>query len=168
LVADALEAPRPRHDARIGGVDAVDVRVDVALLRLQGRRHGHGGGVGAAAAQRGDVAVLVDALEPGDHHDAALFQHLADPGGVDVHDARLVVDAVGEDAYLATGEGYGVATLGLQADGEQREGPLPAGGEEHVQLPAAGARRQVPGEPEQAIGPAAHGRDHDHHLVSLA
>src|SRR5262249_60535947 len=36
LIGDALEALRARHDARIAGVDAVDVGVDVAALRRDG------------------------------------------------------------------------------------------------------------------------------------
>ena len=51
------EAARLGHDARVGGVDAVDVGVDLALVGLQRRGERHRRGVGAAAAERGDVAV---------------------------------------------------------------------------------------------------------------
>ena len=85
VVADAVHLARFGHDARIGGVDAVHVGVDFAAdvaVRFLGRivlhdgGQGDGGGVGAAAAERGDVAVLVDALEAGDDDDLALGQRL--------------------------------------------------------------------------------------------
>ena len=58
------------HDARVGGVDAVDVGVDLAAgVERRGERDG--GGVGAAAADRGDVHRLGEALEAGDDDDPA-------------------------------------------------------------------------------------------------
>ena len=77
LVADPRELARLRHDARIGGVDAIDVGVDVAAVGLQRRRQRHGRGVRAAAAQRGDAVVGADALEAGHHGDLARC-HAAD------------------------------------------------------------------------------------------
>ena len=70
LERDLVEAARLRHDARIGGVDAVDVGVDVAAVGLDRGGDRDRRGVGAAAAERGDAAgVLVHALEAGDHRD---------------------------------------------------------------------------------------------------
>ena len=43
---------RGGHDARIGGVDAVDVRADLAVLGVERRRHRHGGRIAAAASER--------------------------------------------------------------------------------------------------------------------
>src|ERR1700709_1649001 len=67
LERDPVEPARLRHHARIGGVDAVDVGVDVAAVgvnrsRDRPRRRGRD-----AAAERGDAAGLrADALEAGD------------------------------------------------------------------------------------------------------
>ena len=69
-----------RHDPRVGREDAVDVGVDLADLGLERRGERDGGGVGAAAAERGDVlAVLADALEAGDDRDVAGGERVADP-----------------------------------------------------------------------------------------
>ena len=46
------------HDARVGGVDAVDVGVDLAGVGVEDGGEGDGGGVGAAAAEGGDVDVF--------------------------------------------------------------------------------------------------------------
>ena len=51
------QPPRLGHDARVGGVDAVDVGVDQALVGLQRRGERDRRRVRAAAAERGDVAV---------------------------------------------------------------------------------------------------------------
>ena len=58
------------HDARVGGEHAVDVGVDLADVGAERGRQRDGGGVRAAAAERGDVLrVLADALEAGDDRD---------------------------------------------------------------------------------------------------
>ena len=71
LVGDAVELPRVRADARVAGVDAVDVGVDLAAVGLERRGERDRARVGAAAAERRDVVVLVDALEAGDHDHAS-------------------------------------------------------------------------------------------------
>ncbi len=63
LVGDLGQPPRLGHDARVGRVDAVHIRIDVAAIRLQRRRQRHRRGVGAAAPQRGDA--MVRARAPG-------------------------------------------------------------------------------------------------------
>ena len=77
VVADLLDVPGLGQDAGIGRVDAVDVGVDFAGVGLQHGRQGHGRGVAAAAAQRGDVEVLVDALKAGGDDDLAFVQRPA-------------------------------------------------------------------------------------------
>ena len=56
VVGNLVQLLRVGHDARIGGVDAVHVRVNLAEIRLQRGGQGDGGEVRAAAAQRGDLA----------------------------------------------------------------------------------------------------------------
>ena len=93
LERDLVEPLRARHHARVGGVDAVDVGVDVAAVGLDRGGDRDRRGVGAAAAERGDAAgVLVHALEAGDHRDLlALLEALDQLGAVDVEDARRAV-----------------------------------------------------------------------------
>ena len=57
------------HDARIGGVDAVDVRADLAVLGAERRRHRDGRRVAAAAAERRHFAAVGHALVAGDDDD---------------------------------------------------------------------------------------------------
>ena len=60
-------------DAGVGGEDAVDIGLDLAHVRPERRREGNRGGVGAAAAEGGDVVVPVHALEAGDDRDFVVF-----------------------------------------------------------------------------------------------
>ena len=45
LISDPFQALRTRHDARIAGVNAIDVGVDVAALGRYGRRDRDRGGI---------------------------------------------------------------------------------------------------------------------------
>ncbi|MDT4849538.1 hypothetical protein FQZ97_836620 [compost metagenome] len=170
--AHAPEAARFGHDARIGGVDAVDVGVDQALGGLERGGHGHGRGVAAAATQRGDVAFGVHALEAGDDDDLAGGQVGADAHVVDRLDAGLGERAVGLDRHLPTGVAHRFQTLGLQRNGQQRRRSLLAGGGQHVEFAAVGggglARCELPGKAEQAVGLTAHGAGHHHEMVARA
>ena len=89
LVADARRSCAPSGTTfGIGGVDAVDVGVDLADVGLERRRDRHGRRVGAAAPERRDVAVLVDALETGDDGDLPARSASWMASRVDVLDAR--------------------------------------------------------------------------------
>ena len=90
-----VELARLRHDARVGGEDAVDVGVDLADVGLERRRERDSRRVGAAAAERRDVAgVAVEALEAGDDDDRALVERFAQPARGDVDDARGAVRGI--------------------------------------------------------------------------
>ena len=73
LVADPRDPARAGHQPRVLGEHAVHVGVDLAHVGAQRRGERDGRGVGAAAAQRGDVlGGLRDALEAGHDRDRAL------------------------------------------------------------------------------------------------
>ena len=123
----------------VGGEDAVHVRVDLHALGTQGGAEGEGGGVGAAAAQGGDVLVRAEALEAGDDDEVVLAQLVAEALGVDAGDAGAVEGVVGVDAGLGAAEGDGGVAAGAQGEGEEGGADQLAAGEEHVVLAAGGA-----------------------------
>ena len=165
VVADRREATGGGEDPRIGRVDAVDVGVDLADVSPQHRGERHGGGVGAATAERRDVAMLVDPLEAGGDHDPAVVEELHDVVGGDRLDAGLRVGAVGADADLGAGQAHRLLAEGLDRHREQRHAHLLAGGEEHVHLAGAGALGDLLGEIDKDVGLVPHGTDHDDDLV---
>ena len=168
LVADVRDPPRAGHDPRVGGVDAVDVGVDLAVVRAQRRGQGHRGGVGGPAAQGGDVlGVLGDPLEPGHDHDVALVQGGGDPAGGDVDDPGIPVRAGGDDARLRAGQRAGVHPLVMDRHGQQRRAHPLAGGQQHVQLAGRRERGDLEGEIHQLVGGVPHGGDDDHDVVTL-
>ncbi|SPA14560.1 conserved hypothetical protein [Cupriavidus taiwanensis] len=168
LEGDLVQAAGVLDHARVGGVDAVDVGVDQALVGLDRGGNGHGRGVRAAAAQRGDVAVVVDALEAGDHHHAAGIEVGQDALVVDRFDAGLGVGRIGLHRNLPAGVADGVDVLAVQGDRQQRHAGLFAGGGEHVQFTRIGLGRNFLGESQQAIGLARHGRRHHDYAVTGA
>ena len=127
VVVDDVELLRARADARVGGVDAVHVGVDLAHVGVQAVRHGHSRGVGAAAAERGYVAIGVDALEAGDDGDGAALERIAHALAVHHDDLRLVVELVGLNASLTAGEAHGLVAARLDGHGQKRHGHLLAG-----------------------------------------
>ncbi len=74
-VGQRVERADARHDPRIGGHDAVDIRVDPHLVRAQRSADDRPGIVAAAPPQRRDNALRRAADEPGNHwHRARLEQ----------------------------------------------------------------------------------------------
>ncbi len=166
LEGDAVQTAGGVHDPRVGGVNPVHIGVDLALVGFERRRQGHRGGVRAAPAQGGDVAVLVDALEAGHHAHPAGVEIGAHLAVVDLFNAGLGVGVVGADGDLAAGVGTGAHVELLQRHGQQRDGDLLAGGDQHVHLPRRRVVVHAVGQFDQAVGFTAHGGDHHDHLIT--
>jgi len=104
VVGDLRQLAGSLHDARISGVNAIDVRVDLAEIGLDRRRQRDGRKVGTAAAERGDLPLAGLPLEAGDNHDVATIEQLVDALRRDVLNFGLGVNAIGDDARLRAGQ----------------------------------------------------------------
>ena len=136
--------------------------------RSKRRSQGDRRGVGAAAAEGGDLlGVLGDALEAGDDDDVALVERLPDAARRDVDDAGLAVGRVGDDAGLRAGERPRLEPQVGDGHGEDRHRDALTCGQQHVELTSGGYGGDLLGQVEQLVGRVTHGRDHDDDLVAL-
>ena len=166
VVGDGVELLGVGNNPGIGGVHAVHVGVNLAQIGLERHCQGNSGGVGAAAAQGGDVAVAVDALEAGHQHDAVFVELLADAAALHLADAGAGVVRAGLHAHLPAGEADdGVAHL-LDAHGGQGDGDLLTGGEEHVHLALGSVGVDLHGLFDEVVGGVALGGEHHDHVVA--
>ncbi len=154
VVGNFIELARAGHDARVGGIDAVHVGVNLAEVGLQCRCQRDRGQVRAAAAKRRDLAIGCFTLETGDDDHVAVVEVSMNLLGRDVLNLGLGVNAVSQDASLRTGERNGLHAERVQRHRGERNRGLFAGGQEHVHLALAGH--------------AAHRRDDHDDLVAFA
>ena len=167
VVADAVQLASLGHEPRIGREHAVDVGVNLAGVRIQHRRQRHGRRIAAAAAERRDVEILVDALEAGRDDDLAVVEQLLHPLGRDRLNAGLGVRAVGADADLRAGEAHGLGPERMNRHRHQRDAHLLAGREEHIHLAAGRVVGDLLREVDQHIGLMPHRADDHHDLVAI-
>ncbi len=167
VVRDAVELLGAGGHTRVGRVDALYVGIDLAHIGTDAAGKGHSRGVGAATAQRGDVAIRGNALETRDHHDSAGIKGLADAIGVDVFDLGSREGIVGGDAGLPAGEADGAVSQRLDGHGQKRHANLLARGEQHIHLALGGVVVQCGGKPHQFVGGFAHRGNHGHNIVAL-
>ena len=85
--------------------------------------------------------------------------------GVMFCDLGFGVNAVGDDAGLRAGQRHRRNADRLQRHRRQRDGRLLAGGEQHVHLALRRRVHDLLGELDEAVGHAAHRRDHDDDLI---
>ena len=137
-----IEAARFGHDARIGRIDAIDVRVDLAFRGAKCRCERNTGRVGASAPEGSDVAIRIHALESGDDDDRSIVEVSAHRRLVDRQDSCLGERAVGQHADLAAGVASRLETHLLQRNCEEPDRHLLAGRRDHVELARIGMRRQ--------------------------
>ena len=167
VIGDFLQLARLGNDARITGIDAVHIGIDLADVRLKGNRQCNGRRVRAAAAERRHVAVAVDALKARNQNDALFVHFLAHAVAVDLGDARGRVIGVGLHADLpAAQRHHGEAQL-FDGHGHQRDGNLLAAGQKHVHLAARGVGIDLRRLVNQIVGRIALRRKHDADAVSL-
>ena len=134
VVADNVELLRARAHARVSRVHAVHVRIDLAHIGPEAVRHRHRRGVRPTAAERGNVAVRVDALESGHHRDHAVANRIHDALVVHLHDLGLGVRAVRFDAGLAAREAHGLVAARFDGHGQKRHGNLLSRGQQAIHL----------------------------------
>jgi len=171
VAADGRHQLGVGHFAGIGAQHTGHIGVDLTGVGTKGSRQGHGGGVGSAAPQGGDLVDAVTAgggaLEPRHNHDLSLLQPAADAIGADAEDAGSAVGGFGGDSHLGAGHRDGSHALGLQCHRQEGDRNLFSARQQHVHLPLGRTGVQASGEAGQFIGGVAHGGDHHHHVIAV-
>ncbi len=171
LVGELGQVHGVGHRARVGRVHAVDVAVDLAALGAERGGEGDRGRVGAAAAERRDLAPVAHPLVAGDDDHFAARKLVLDAMRPHLDDPRVEMAVVGEDPRLRSGERDRLVPAGVHRDREQRHRDPLAGREQHVELPARrlGAlserRRGLTRQGEERVGRLAHRADDDDDVV---
>ena len=165
--ADARQLAGVRHDARVGGVDAEDVGVDLAVVGAEGRGEGDRSRVGAAPAERRHLEGGRDALEACDEDDRPLVESLVDPARPHLDDLGLPVHGVRDDPGLRAGERDRLVPEIVDHHRGERAGDSFADRDEHVELPRMRRVRHLVGEVEQLVGRVPHRREHADDAVAL-
>ena len=141
LIADGRQPARFGNGARVGGIDARHIRIDVAAVSPQRRRQRHRSRIGTAAPQGSNVLIRRQPLKTGHNNQPPLRQLPADALRINLADARLAVGAVGANTRLRPAEADGIVPQAPQRHRQQRYGNQLPGGQQQVQLP----RIRLPG-----------------------
>ena len=167
VIGDAVNLSGLGADIGIGGVNTLYIGKNLAGIGLERGGQCDGRGIGAAAAQGGDVSLVVDPLETGDNHHPALIQLGHDLVRINGLDPGLGMDGIGIDLHLIAKKRNGVAPGLLHGHGKQSDGHLLAGGQQHVHLSGIGQLLHLGGQVHQTVGLTRHGRQDNHHPVAL-
>ena len=166
FLGEGAQAVGLGDDARVGGEEAVDVRVDFAHVGVEGRGEGDGGRVGTSAAQRRHVVVLGDALEAGDNGDLAVLDGAGDALGDHADDLCGTEMAVRFDAGLRAGVGAGFDAEFVDSHREEGHRDALAGRQEDIHFALGRGVREGCGRVEQVVGRVTHRRYDDNDAVS--
>ena len=164
-----MQLARSRDDARVGGVDALDVGVDLAGIRAERGRDRGRGEIGAAAAEGRHLVGRRDALEPGHEHDLAVVERLVDAARAHLDDLRLPVHRVGDDPGLGAGERDRLVPEVEDRHRRERAGDALADRDEHVELARVRLVGDLARQVEELVRRVAHrGEDTDDAVAPLA
>ncbi len=134
------------------------------MFGIQCRGQRNGGGIGAAATERGDFIFRIHALVAGDHDHVAGIQFFLHAFRRHGGDACIEMRVGGVDAALRAGQRNRLDAHFLDRHRQQRHRDAFAGRQQHVEFAAFGLRCQVGSEVEQFAGGIAHRGDHRDHI----
>ena len=129
---------RLRDNARVAGINAVNVREDLAEIGLQGDRHRDRRRIRAAAAKRRHIAVFVNALEACDKDDALFVELFLDALARDLFDAGERMRRRGVHTDLPAAKRHDRVAELFNRHRHQRNRHLLAAGQQHIHLALGG------------------------------
>ena len=167
FIGNAVHFAGRGADVGVGGVDAVNVGVNIAFHRAQRRSQSHRRGVRAATAKGGDASVFGAALKASHHKNVIFLEVLAQRVAVDRADTRTTKVVVCGNGNLPAEQRAGANARIFQQHGEQADGNLLASGNERIDFCAVGRRRPFVSKGKQLVGVASPRRKHRNDLIPL-
>ena len=167
VVRNLLHAARALDNARVGGVDSVNVRVDLAGIRADCARDCHGRGIRPTASKCHGVAVGICALKASDNDNVALFKLLVHTFWLDSENTPLGMRMICAHSCHAAGEGYGGLSQGAERHREQCNRDLLTRRHEHIHFACVliGAFHYLASQRDEIIRRIAHGRYHHDNAI---
>ncbi|MNE64691.1 hypothetical protein D3C80_1601150 [compost metagenome] len=119
LKRDLLHTTRLRLNARVCSINAIDVGIDIAAIRLDGGGDCNSRRIGAATAQRCNTIIRANTLETGDDSNLPLAHATDDIRTIDIQNTGSAVSVICADRNLPTLPGTGIDAQRLQSDGQK-------------------------------------------------
>ncbi len=167
VVADGVKLAGVGDDPRVGGENAVHVGVVLAHAGVEHRAQGDQRRVAPAPAERGGLALVVDALKTRHDDDRPVGELVQDLLLVDRLNPCLGERVVRPQVNLLAGVADSVIPQAVHRHCEEGDAHLLSAGQQLVQLPLGRVRRHLSAEVHQVIGGLAHRGDDDDHFVPV-
>ena len=166
IISDLTEFLRILDDPRIGGVNAVYIRIDLAGVRMERRGDRDSCRIGAAASEGRQVVIPVDALEARDQNDPSCFEFMLDPVGIDPLEAGISVNTRGVHHDLERIQRNCWNTHFGERHRHQRDGDLLSRSHQHIEFPLRRVFRNFMCFRDQFVCRFPHCGKHDDHIMS--
>ena len=95
IIGDLIQLVCMRYDARVGGINTINVGVDLALVSFHSCSDCYRTCIASAASECGDIVVAVDSLESCNNDDIFLVQLVLQTLGVDLLDTGILMGGFG-------------------------------------------------------------------------
>ena len=167
VVSNFLQLEGSGNFPGVGSVHALHIRKDLAEVRVHGSRDSHRAGIGTAPSQGGDVLIPVDSLEARHHHNAPLIQRGTDAFRIYPLDPGSGIHGRGLEPGLPAQKGNHRESQFFNGHGQQGNGDLFPGGQQHIHLPLAALGIDFIGLFNQIVGGIPLRGHHHHDVVAL-
>ncbi len=155
--ADLVHLSRLRHHARIGRVDAVHIRVDLAEFRAEQRGQRHRRRVRGPAPERKNLSARINPLKSSDDHDLVVRQLPVDTFTINALNPRPRVYAVRNQPQLPGRQADRMMPRRINRHGHECNRHLLSGGQQHVQFALRRISAHRLGQCDKFVGGVTHG-----------
>ena len=167
IIRDNVKLACVLYNPGVCGVNAVNVREDLALVCLKGCSESNRCCIGSAATECSNVVCLVNALEACYDNDLPCFKLSSDPVCIDTCKTCVRVRLCRVHCNLESVQRNRCHTLGCHGHSHKRNRDLLSDAHEHVKLSLGRVGVDVFCLRNQLVRRLAHSREHYYHVMTL-